>query len=68
MTGVVKSPVVWQLKADHIMIDLMIDPQDLPYPKWQVRPDGSSLHPSENLPLNRNGRSSPLPIRDVRFA
>jgi hypothetical protein len=50
------------------MIDLMIDPQDLPYPKWQVRPGGSSLHPSENLPLNRNGRSSPLPIRDVRFA
>ena len=64
MTGVVKSPVLWQLKAHHIVID----PQDLPYPKRQVRPSGSSLHQSENLPLIRNGRSSDLPIRDVEFA
>ena len=64
MMGVVKSPLVWQLKAHHIMID----PPDLRYPNWQVRRGGSSLHQSENLPLIRNGRSSHLPIRDVEFA
>lgn len=37
-------------------------------PKVANPPGGSSLHPSENLPLNRNGRSSRLTIRDVRFA